>query len=80
MWVKTLWKITLARTITDQERAEAIDLLNALESDAAENLEQTKANIGQLETELATLTPQRAAGLIHLCLTVYNLNEFSFVD
>ena len=80
VWVKTLWKITLARTITDQERAEAIDLLNALESDAAENLEQTKANIGQLETELATLTPQRAAGLIHLCLTVYNLNEFSFVD
>ena len=80
VWVQTLWKITLARTITDQERAESIDLLDALESDAAENLEQTKANIGQLETELATLTPQRAAGLIHLCLTVYNLNEFSFVD
>jgi hypothetical protein len=31
-------------------------------------------------SEIASLEPALAAGLVQLCLTIFNLNEFIFVD
>lgn len=81
-WPPRLWSIALSRSITDKERLEAGNLLDALMRAESVNQETpaTEPVLQDLPEPLSSLPPNQAAGLIKLCLAVYNLNEFAFVD
>jgi len=81
-WVQRLWMIALARPINDDERRDAIELLDRLSSstNGQGDDREIRETQGQIPENLAALPPQKAAALMHLCLAVYNLNEFAFVD
>jgi hypothetical protein len=59
-FVERLWQIALGRPIDEQEKTEAIALLNSFATGAETEHHQT--------------------AWVKLCLAVYNLNEFAFVD
>jgi len=59
-FVERLWQVALGRPIDEQERAEALALLNSFAPETATEQDQT--------------------ALAKLCLAVYNLNEFTFID
>lgn len=74
-WIDRLWRLALGRGPTPEEMGEALALLATLE--------QTSANAVQLSdvsTEYAALPPARAAALAKLCLAVFNLHEFTYID
>ena len=74
-WVETAWRLGLSRQPSPGEKQEALELLQRLE------LQNTgEQDRDSLSKELADLGPQRAAALTQLCLTVYNLNEFVYID
>jgi hypothetical protein len=74
-WVDRAWRIALGRPPSADEKKDALQLLDRLaaSSPQARPLEGPPA-------DLAKLAPARAAALAKLCLTVFNLNEFVFVD
>jgi len=73
-WLDRMWLVGLGRPPTVQEKQEAIKLLEELaRKHAAKPLDDPPAS-------LATLPSGRAAALAKLCLAVYNLNEFAFID
>jgi len=73
-WVEAAWDIALARKPSAQESKEALALLEKLTRQARSKLKADSPS------EIATLEPAVAAGLVQLCLTIFNLNEFIFVD
>ena len=74
-WADLAWRISLARAPTGVEKREALELL---ESGAGEGgWEKAPEN---LPKSLASIDPARAQALTELCLAVFNLNEFLFVD
>src|SRR5262245_53725654 len=74
-WVRAAWQIALARDPSPSETQEAMHLLDTL----AANGGGTPS--GQsLPEGLAKLGPARASALTQLCLTVFNLNEFIYID
>ena len=73
-WVESAWQIALARKPSRQEKDEALGLLDKLTAQARAKLKAGSAS------EVAPLDPAVASGLVQLCLTVFNLNEFIFVD
>jgi hypothetical protein len=73
--VERAWLIALARRPTDGERADALALVGAL-ADAS----SASAPLDNPPAELAKLPPQQAAALAKLCLAIFNLNEFVFID
>ena len=80
-WIAKLWMIALARPIRDTEKREAIELLDQLATAAASR--QVAAR-GTHETALppglAALPAEQASALAKLCLAVYNLSEFAYLD
>ena len=80
-WIAKLWMIALARPIRDTEKREALELLDQLATAAATR--QAAAG-GTVETalpaSLATLPAAQASALVKLCLAVYNLSEFAYLD
>jgi hypothetical protein len=68
------WQIALARKPSDTERADALRLLETLAADTA------SAPLESPPADLAKLPPRQAAALAKLCLAIFNLNEFIFVD
>jgi uncharacterized protein DUF1553/uncharacterized protein DUF1549/cytochrome c len=73
-WVEAAWHIALARKPSSQESKEALALLEKLK-------ERTRSKLKpDSPSEIASLEPALAAGLVQLCLTIFNLNEFIFVD
>lgn len=76
-WVSELWFRTLSRPITAEEKTETLKLLSTLETERAK---RSKEPLTDLPPELAKLAPVRAAAYIHVCLALFNHNEFSFVD
>jgi hypothetical protein len=72
-WIERLWRVALGRPPAAEERREALSLLESLSPPAAPPLEHAPP-------ELAALLAPRAAGLAKLCLAVFNLNEFAYVD
>ena len=74
-WIETAWRIALARRPSPAEKKEALELLHTLSRQ-----EGGKQESDSLPQELATLGPQRAAALTQLCLTIFNLNEFVYID
>jgi hypothetical protein len=73
-WIETAWNIALSRQPSAQETTEALTLLEKLTVQARTKLK------ADARSEIASLEPARATGLIQLCLTIFNLNEFIFVD
>lgn len=73
-WIEAAWGIALARKPSAQESKEALALLEKLTGQARSKLKADSPS------EIASLEPAVAAGLVQLCLTVFNLNEFIFVD
>ena len=73
-WIDTAWSIALARKPSVQERQEALVLLEKLTGQARTKLKADSPS------EIASLEPAVATGLVQLCLTIFNLNEFIFVD
>jgi Protein of unknown function (DUF1553)/Protein of unknown function (DUF1549)/Planctomycete cytochrome C len=73
-WIDEAWSIALARKPSFQESKEALALLERLTSQARSKLKSDSLS------EIASLNPAVATGLVQLCLAVFNLNEFIFVD
>jgi len=73
-WIEAAWGIALARRPSAQESKEALALLEKLRGQARSKLK------ADAPSEIASLEPALASGLVQLCLTIFNLNEFIFVD
>ncbi len=69
------WAIALGRSPSETEKAEALRLVETLAADAG-----SSASLENPPAELAKLPPERAAALAKMCLAIFNLNEFIFVD
>ena len=78
-WVERLWMISLSRPINDEEKKEAIQLLEEL-ANGRNKAQQIRKTLREIPKSLTTLPRPKAAALVKLCLTVYNLSEFAFVD
>jgi hypothetical protein len=78
LWSQRLWMIALGRAITDAEQQDAASLLQSLIDSAKEN--ETETTLTEIPESLKPIEKAEAAALIKLCLAVYNLNEFAFVD
>ena len=76
-WVSELWFRALCRPITAEEKTETLKLLSTLETESAK---RSQGPLPDLPPELEKLTSARAAAYIHVCLALFNHNEFSFVD
>jgi len=74
-WVDRAWRLTLSRPPTALESNEALQLLDALS-----HPEHAGQSIDKAPKELAAMPPGRASALAKLCLALYNLSEFTFVD
>jgi len=74
-WVGRAFELTLSRAPSSQEKRAAIELLGSLTATSA----QSKLP-EDLPPALAAMTPSRAAALAKFCLTLFNLNEFAYVD
>jgi hypothetical protein len=73
-WVDRIWAIALARPASEHEKQDALDLMDRLAHAAP------AADLEAPPDALAALPSAQAASLVKLCLAVYNLNEFAFVD
>jgi hypothetical protein len=69
------WAIALGRAPSETEKADALQLMETLAAEAG-----SSAALENPPADLAKLPPQRAAALAKLCLAIFNLNEFIFVD
>jgi cytochrome c553 len=78
--VDRAWRIALARHPTEAELAEALQLMEALASEAAADNVATEPAPSPSTDELQRLVAERAAALAKLCLAIFNLNEFLFID
>ena len=82
-WIERAWLIALARPPSPLEKQEAQALLETLARSPGngKNAEKDAATRSkELPKSLARLPAERAAALTKLCLALYNLNEFAFVD
>jgi hypothetical protein len=72
-WVDRAWRIALSRPPTEEEKQDALELLEKLADCKSPPLENAPA-------ELTKLPSARAGALAKLCLALFNLSEFAFVD
>jgi hypothetical protein len=89
-WVECAWRIALSRSPSTEESVEALELLETLAMPAAGDgaVEPVAAGGTTFQTSVtetsATERPlspeEKHAALVKLCLALYNLNEFTFVD
>ena len=74
-WVERGWNLALARPPTEQEKRQALRLMASLAGSKIRPEDWSDMPSGLTRVPL----PQ-AAALAELCLTVFNLNEFAFID
>ena len=74
-WVERGWELAVARPPTAKEIAQAIRLMDSLAQRPVR-----PADWADLPDPLRSLPLPRAAALVKLCLAIFNLNEFAFVD
>jgi hypothetical protein len=80
-WIAKLWMIALARPIRDTEKREALELLDQLATAATTRQAAADGtNETALPPGLAALPAAQASALVKLCLAVYNLSEFAYLD
>ena len=73
-WVDRAWRTALGRPPTDGETRGALETLASAGGEKWEELPEGTP------PELKTIERSQAQGLTELCLAVFNLNEFLFVD
>ena len=73
--IRRAWQLALGRRATDAEVAEAVELLQQLETSDPES-----PPVDNPPADLQKLSNSQAAALTKLCLTIFNLNEFVYVD
>jgi hypothetical protein len=74
-WVQAAWRLALTRQPSAEEAREALDLMGTLvDAGTGENWADG------LPQELAGLDKGQAGALVKLCLTLFNLNEFAYID
>jgi len=73
-WVRAAWRLALSREPSAIEQQEAVALIGKLEAQSG------AAKAADSPKELAQLNPARAEALTQFCLTMFNLNEFVYVD
>ena len=71
-WVERAWWIALSRPPRDDEKTAALQLLESLATES-----QTA---GSAAADSGLMLEEKRIALEKLCLALYNLNEFSFVD
>ncbi len=69
------WAVALGRKPSETEKAEALALVEKLTVDSS-----LAPPLDDPPSDLAKLPPAQAAALAKLCLAIFNLNEFMFVD
>jgi len=74
-WIERAWRLALGRPPSSQELREALELLGSLAQKAPEQNEWS-----DLPTALNKIPLARAAALTKLCLSIFNLSEFAYVD
>ena len=74
-WVEAAWRLALARQPTANEKREALQLMEQLSTSTSE-----APDSATLPGSLAKLGTTRARALAKLCLAIFNLNEFSYID
>ena len=74
-WVENAWRIALSRSPSAEEKREALDLLDALSREEPAATKEMEVPVG-----LSSIGRARAAALTQLCLTIFNLNEFVYID
>ena len=74
-WVDQGWRMALGRPPSRDERREALELMEALSGEETPKNEEQDTSPG-----LAGLGRARASALTELCLTLFNLNEFVYID
>ena len=77
VWPQRLWMLALGRPITTEEQEDALQLMKTLMNAADDGDAEALAEIPE---SLKPIPQAEAVALIKLCLTVFNLNEFAFVD
>jgi hypothetical protein len=76
VWLEKAWSIALARPPSAREKQEALAMMAKLAG-----LGPGKRDAGDpLPEELAKLGDARAEALTKLCLTIFNLDEFIYID
>ncbi len=73
-WVDDAWRLALHRPPSDQEKQEALELL----STRARRVNEDRWT--ELPAGLETIPLRRAAALTELCLALFNVNEFLYID
>lgn len=71
--VQRAWRIAFGRVPTVEESESAVRLLTAFEQDSAKPLLDGPKS-------LEAISPARAVALSQLCLALFNLSEFAFID
>jgi hypothetical protein len=71
-WVERAWSLALGRRPSAEEMSKNLEFL--------EMLEQTGEDSKWAPEETGSVTRARAAALAKLCLALFNLNEFLYVD
>ena len=74
-WVENAWRSALGRTPSAQERTEALHLFESLA-----RLENDAKLPDNFPEQLAALPSRKGLALAQICLALFNLNEFSYVD
>jgi hypothetical protein len=75
-WVDSAWRIALGRSPSTQEKSEALDMMAKLGKVPPLKRDATNA----LPEDLSKLGDARAEALTKLCLAIFNLDEFVYVD
>jgi hypothetical protein len=74
-WIDRGWRLALGRPPSSQESQEALTLIESLAQKRAEPKEWS-----DLPAALNKIPLPRAAALTKLCLSIFNLSEFAYVD
>ena len=74
-WVEAAWRLALARRPSTDEKREALQLMEQLSTSAGE-----PPDSAILPEPLAKLGSSRGLALAKLCLTLFNLSEFNYID
>ena len=74
-WVERAWNLALSRPPSEEEKIDALALLDSL---AARRVDTGDSS--EMPDALAELPPARAEAMTKLCVTLFNLNEFLYID
>ncbi len=75
VWVERAWNLALSRPPLEAEKRDALALLDSLAEKGAE-----AKDVAELPPALAKLLPAQAMAMTKLCVTLFNLNEFLYID